>query len=808
MKAIHYFLPICFSVFLYHSMSATASERDSLFTKDWKFLRGCVVNAEETTFADDAWRTVSLPHDWSVEPLAVQRKGVSVGPFSRMSPGDIDTGQTMGGEGWYRKRFTLSASDADKRFSLYVEAAYNQSEIWVNGNKVASNHYGYTPQKVDITRYLTFSPNDSNTIAIKVINEGRNSRWYAGSGLFRRVWLIKTEAVHLDRWDTYIDASKLERGAGVVSLSTVLHNEGGEAANYSLVVKIYSPEGNLVSSVSEKVDGADSTVFQTTQHVKKPELWSVDNPKLYKAEFALAADGKEIDKITIPFGIRTISFSADKGFMLNGKTLKLKGCCVHHDNGLLGAAAYRRADERKAELLKANGFNAVRLSHNMASESFLDACDRVGLLVIHETFDQWEKPKRPNDYHQYFAQWSNHDLAMGLRRDRNHPSIILWSLGNEIQERADAHGEDIVKSLVATVLRYDKSRFTTAAINAFWDNRNYTWEKDSYRAFRNIDVAGYNYMWQKYEADHETYPKRVMYGSESYPKEAAQNWNLVEKHPYVIGDFVWTAIDYLGEAGLGHALQLGEGERDTQFMGWPWYNAWCGDLDLIGEKKPQSYYRDVLWGNIPIAMAVHAPVVDGKREVVNGWGWPDELQSWNWKGLEGKAMTVNVYSRESKVRLFLNDRLIGEQATDPENYTATFSVPYEPGVLKAVGKGREIFTLQTTGEPVSIRLVPDRTRLSTTGEDLSYVVIEVVDSEGRVVPTATVPLTIDCKGAGRVLASGNGSYDDMSSFRSHTPRTFRGKALAIVSPSTVGGTISLSVSSPGLKEALTTLTAE
>lgn len=805
MKKIDFFRPWCFSaVLVLSAASVRAGERDSLLTQDWKFYRGCVSDAENPAFPDSTWRTVELPHDWSVEPLKVQRKGVSVGPFSKMSPGDIDTGQTMGGEGWYRKRLTLTGEDRGKRIFLYIEAAYNQSEVYVNGRKVHYNAYGYTPYKVDITPWLN-APGKENTLAVKVVNEGRNSRWYAGSGLFRHVWLIKTDALHLDAWDTYVDASRVKGRTAEVRLSTVLHNAGSEAGEATVGVTVYGPDGRRILHTEGKAATADSTLYNTTVSVPRAQLWSPDSPCLYTAEVTLTADGRERDKITVPFGIRTIAFTADKGFLLNGKPLKLKGCCVHHDNGLLGAAAIRRADERKAELLKANGFNAVRLSHNLASEDFLNACDRLGLLVIHETFDQWQDAKREEDYHRFFDRWSGYDLSQGIRRDRNHPSIILWSLGNEIAERADARGEDIVRRLSATVRKYDTSRFTTAAVNSFWDRRQYTWEKDSHRAFRNIDVAGYNYMWQKYETDHAAYPDRVMYGSESYPKEMAQNWNLVEKHPYIIGDFVWTGMDYLGEAGLGHALQLAEGERDTQFMGWPWYNAWCGDIDLIGEKKPQSYYRDVLWRRLPVAMAVHVPVAEGKREVVNGWGWPDELQSWNWQGCEGRPMQVNVYSRAPKVKLYLNGRLIGEQPTDGKTYTTTFTVPYSPGKLTATAGVHTSFSLETTGRPAAIRLKADRTTLKTNVEDLSYVTIEVVDDKGRVVPDAIVPLKITCSGAGRVIASGNGAYADMESFRSPSPHTFRGRAQAIVSPTTAG-TVTLTVSTDGLQPAAATLT--
>lgn len=495
---------------------------------------------------------------------------------------------------------------------------------------------------------------------------------------------------------------------------------------------------------------------------------------------------------------------------MNGKPLKLKGGCLHHDNGLLGAAAFDRAEERKVELMKANGFNAVRCSHNLPSEYFLQACDRLGLLVIDEVFDQWQQAKRPQDYHQYFDEWSEHDMTTMIRRDRNHPSIIMWSIGNEIAERADEPtGDVIAKKLIATIEKYDTTRPSTAAVNAFWDRRQFSWEKDSERAFRNLDVSGYNYQWKEYEKDHSRFPERVMYGSESVPKEAAQNWNLIDKNPYLIGDFVWTAIDYLGEAGLAHTLELAPGEHSPQFMGWPWYNAWCGDIDLCGDKKPQSYYRDILWNRRDISLAVQPPVADGKREDINYWGWKNELLSWNWKGMEGKVMTVHVYSRSPKVRLYLNNRLIGEQETAPDTYTASFEVPYEPGQLKAcIVKGKKETAsaeLNTTGSPASIRLTADRSKIKADKNDLSYVKIEVLDKDGRVIPDCDLPLEIKSGGKGSVIASGNGSADDMRSFRSLTPKAFRGKAIAIVQPDMQAGNIHLTVSAKGLPEANITI---
>lgn len=671
--------------------------------------------------------------------------------------------------------------------------------------KIHYNPYGYTPYKIDITDFC-HTPGMENIIAVKAVNDGKNSRWYTGSGIYRHVWLLKTDPLHLDEWDTFINASELRGKDAVIHFSTIIHNKNRQTQKGDLQIKIISPSGNEVYSTSQpfNVSPSGETPLSGSFLLKKPELWSVDNPVLYTAEISLSSGQSDKDKIAIPFGIRTISVSAEQGFLLNGEPVKLKGGCLHHDNGLLGAAAIDRAEERKAELLKANGYNAVRSSHNLPSEHFLDACDRLGLLVINEAFDQWLRPKRPNDYHRFFEEWSETDFVTMLRRDRNHPSIVMWSIGNEIPDRADAAGEEIAKRLAGYARQYDGTRFTTAGVNEFWDNRHYTWENDAARAFRNIDVDGYNYMWKEYENDHVRDPGRVMYGSESVPKEAHINWNLIDKHSYLIGDFVWTAIDYLGEAGLAHTLELAPGERSPQFMDWPWYNAWCGDIDFCGDKKPQSYYRDIIWHRRDIFMAVQAPVAEGKREDINFWGWKNELLSWNWEGLEGQSMKVNVYSRSPKVKLYLNDKLIAEKETGKEDYTAVFEVPYQPGVLKAVhlDKGKEIgsVVLTTSGKPAAIRLVADKLHLQASKNDLAYVKIEVVDENGNVVPDADIPVTIECSGKGTVLAGGNAAPDDMESFRSLTPKTFRGRAIAIVQPNEEPGDITLTVSAGGLQQ--------
>jgi beta-galactosidase len=521
-------------------------------------------------------------------------------------------------------------------------------------------------------------------------------------------------------------------------------------------------------------------------------------------------DGILADHAENRFGIRSISFDAVNGFQLNGKSVELKGGCMHHDNGILGSAAIDRAEERKAELLKAYGFNAVRCSHNPPSEKFLESCDRLGILVIDEAFDMWQEAKNPEDYHLYFDEWWERDLSSMILRDRNHPSVIMWSLGNEIKERADSSGIEIMKKFRELIRRYDDTRSLTLAVNEFWDHPGRQWDLTA-PAFEQVEVGGYNYQWWQYEPDHEKFPDRIMMGTESVPIHAFQNWQLVEKHPYVIGDFVWTAMDYLGEAGIGHTTC--KTEEGNQLMPWPWFNANCGDIDLTGNKKPQSYYRDIVWRLSDIEVAVHAPLPEGCKEAVSYWGWPDEKQNWTWPGHEGEIFKVNVYSRHERVRLELNGRIIGEkQISDTSLLTATFDVPYEPGELKARvienGQPAESVSLITADEPKSIRLKADRQIIRADRNDLSYVSVEVVDKRGTVIPDAVIPVMFAVSGAGEIAAAGNANPSDTASLRQPLCKTFRGRCLVILRPYGPAGKIILRAKAEGLRPAKIVITAK
>jgi beta-galactosidase len=473
--------------------------------------------------------------------------------------------------------------------------------------------------------------------------------------------------------------------------------------------------------------------------------------------------------------------------------------------------AIDRAEERRVELLKASGFNAIRTSHNPPSSAFLEACDRLGMLVLVEAFDQWIESKSGNaeDYHRFFREWHEHDIASMVRRDRNHPSVIMWSIGNEIPEQFRA--PETAKKLRDAILVHDATRPVTQAICTDFAEVSRNWDERSDPAFLHLDVAGYNYMPEKYEPDHARRPERVMYGSESFPKDSLRYWTLVEEHPYVIGDFVWTAMDYLGESGIGHTRL--SNQPDNFLMPWPWYNAWCGDLDICGFKKPQSYYRDVVWRRSLIEMFVHEPIPSGLTEVVSQWGWPNESHSWNWSGHEGQPLQVNVYSRCERVRLELNGKLLGEKAvSEATSLKAAFEAPYQPGELRAMGLvGGKVVAetkLNTTGPPQRLKLSVDRSEIRADHSDLAYVTVEVVDAHGRRVPDAESLVEFEAQGVGELAAQGSGAPNDAASFRSANRRTFQGRCLAILRPTGTPGEISLRAESPGLEAAAVTISAQ
>jgi beta-galactosidase len=801
---VSFFLTISFAV---------AQQRQSRIVKPfdagWSFKKeNLPTGPEKVTFDASNWRKVDVPHDWSIEDLPNQIADSIIGPFSKGAIGTINTGYTIGETAWYRKSFTLSPKEIGKTVYIHFDGVYMNSDVWVNGHHLGNHVYGYTPFYYNLTPFL-FAPGKENIIAVRVKNEGVNSRWYSGSGIYRHVWLSMVNPVHVDVWGTYITTPKVSKSSANVQVITTIINQTKSNQSITLQTQILDIAGNIVATVRNQATvfaGNKSDVKQIAQ-INNPQLWNLQTPVLYKAKTAVLLDGKESDGLTTTFGIRDIQIDAQHGLLINGERVIVRGGCVHHDYGPLGAAAIDRAEERKIELLKSNGFNAIRCSHNAPSQNFLDICDRLGMLVLDEAFDMWLKEKNPNDYHLYFNESWNADLTSMIQRDRNHPSIFLWSVGNEIPERIDSIGLEIRKKLVNRVHELEPSRMVTEAIC-----RTPQWEKKTPLAFKTLDVAGYNYKMDKYESDHEKFPQRIIIGTETYPDKVLENYTLAEKHPYVLGDFVWTAMDYIGETGCGVNM-LDSIKIYRHNVGWPWFNAYTGNIDLIGNKKTPSYYRDVVWRSKPVVMAVHSPMPAGMVENISGFGWPDEMLSWTWAGAEGKELQVRVFSRAPMVRLLLNGKVIGERRIPQDSITAVFSVPYQPGSLKVVnvidGKETDAFELKTTGTPFAIRLKADRTKINADRNDLSYVNVEIIDANGNVVPNVDdIEVNYSISGNGEIAGVGNGNPTDLSSFQQPKKKVFHGKGLAIVRPKGAAGKIVVKANAKGLKEGVIEIITE
>ena len=799
-------------------------DRDRLFNNDWKFIRDSIQGVEHPEFDDSNWMVIDLPHDYSIMNLPGRNGADQIGPFSKRSPGNGNsTGHVLGGTGWYRKHFTLDKSDAGKTTIINFDGVYMESEVWVNGKKAGVHKNGYTPFWFDITSLLN-EAGSPNVIAVKVENVGRSSRWYSGSGIYRDVHLTITQPVHIAVWGVKITTPEVTPNESLVNIEIDVQNDSFKEASAQIIVNIKDNVGRLAATAVDNIilmgNGENSFIKQFK--VENALLWSIETPNLYTAEIIIKSKNKISDIYNQTFGIRSIEISPEKGFVLNGKPVLLKGGCLHHDNGFLGSAAYTRAEERKVELMKASGYNAIRCAHNPPSSAFLNACDRQGMLVIDEFSDMWESYKNPQDYSRFFKEWWNKDLTDMILRDRNHPSIIMWSIGNEIPKNTVEDGIRIAKQLTVRIKELDNTRYITEAVTSLFTPGG--WQKSS-EIFDILDVCGYNYKPDKYKSDHELLPKRIMYGSESFPLNAYEYWKAVEKFPYVIGDFVWSAMDYLGEVSIANStyvpesqkavfrlpenLQLPAGFNIFDFMekrpsNWPYFVSWCGDVDITGEKKPQSLYRDVLWGNSLLEINVHEYIPEGQAENISGWGWAKEWPIWNWKGDEGKPLLVRIFTKKSAVRLELNGQLIGEKKLSSEDeYIASFNVPYKPGELKAIAfdDGKEIASkiLKTAGDPVAIKLVADRKEIKADRNDLSFVKIEIVDESGQIVPTDSIKLNLEISGNGELIGSGSADPGDMSSVNQLAIRSYKGKALAIIRPFITSGEVKFLVTADGLR---------
>lgn len=738
---------LCFMVLLTTAIGAKEAARKQLLNDSWQF----VLNDSDFTKA----QPVTLPHDWSI----LQR-------FDAAAPAGNDGGYLPTGKGWYRRVLTLGKEHQDKKIRLYFEGVYMDSKVYVNGHLAGGWPYGYSSFWVDATPYLHIGKNE---VTVSVDNSRqKNCRWYAGSGIYRNVWMVTTGKTYIDDWS----------------------------------VQVRTPDTHTVelNAMLVREDGTRQPI-QRTIHIDNPQLWSPDNPYLYHTE--IEAEG---DKIPVTYGIRTIEYSAEKGLLLNGKPLNLNGACLHHDNGIIGVAAYDDAEYRKARLMKEAGFNAVRTSHNPPSEAFLNACDELGLLVIDEAFDGWRDAKNDHDYSTLIDEWWQRDLQAMVCRDRNHPSIFCWSIGNEVIERKKIEVIKTAHKMIQYIKTIDDRPVTSAL--AAWDA---DWDIYDPLAAEH-DIVGYNYMMRKAESDHERVPNRVMMQTESYARDTWENYERTTRLPYVIGDFVWTGLDYLGESGIGRWYYEGDapGEHWERPL-YPWHAAYCGDVDLTGLRKPVSHYRSILWNSKPADADKMASYDDNKASYANKmpveqiymavrepegyhgsikttlWGTHPTFESWTWEGWEGKEITVEVYSPLPSVKLYLNDQLIAEQPT--EKMMALFTLPYAPGTLRAEAGGESV-TLQTAGKPAAIRLTAE----SGKSRELTFVTVEIVDAQGNLVPEADDELTFNVRGNGTLLGAGNADIKSEEPYFDATHHAWKGRALAVIRHNSPKGKATLTVS--------------
>ena len=797
------------------AQNSTIQSKRQLFDSDWQFTyKGRTTN-------------VDLPHDWDIYE----------GPDPTTGATGTGGGWYPGGKGEYRKEFRVESLEMkDKLVKLHFEGVYQKAQVLINGQKAGQHGYGYTPFTIDITPYLK-KPSATNEVLVKVDNsEQPNCRWYSGSGIYRHVWLETMPDLHLAESAARIWTVDANEQQARIDMTIWVDNESQETrqiddvevtfrggnftqryddprklswapsvrvSNHSRSIPTALKMVSVDSPMSEeqepkKIENISINPGQTATYVQsfsieQPRLWSPDAPYLYEAIIRLKSEGRIIDEQRVKFGIRTFSFSARGGFRLNGKVIPINGACLHHDDGVLGAMAFNAAEIRKVKQMKEAGFNLIRTSHNPPSRAFLDACDSLGMLVIDEAFDGWRQSKTPYDYSTLIDSCYREDIQAMVKRDFNHPSIVCWSIGNEVMERKDIRVITTARQLKQAILEIDDTRPVTEALCS-WDS---DWEIYDPHA-EVLDVVGYNYMIHKHRSDHSRDPERVMLQTESYPRDAFKNWALVHDHPYIVGDIVWTGLDYLGESGIGRTYYQGErpGEHYVEGGQPDWHGAYCGDVDITGWRKPISHYREMLWkGSQSLYMAVKEP--DGYRGKIRqtAWSvWPT-WESWNWKGWEGKPIEVEVYTKAPEVKLYLNDNLIDTKAVSRDTeFKAVFTVPYQSGILRAEAGGKQV-SLSTTDEPKALRLTADKSKLNHDGQDLAFITVEVVDCEGRICPDAAIPCEAVVKGPGQLLAFASADLKDREPYTSSRVTTWMGRALLVVRGCKGKGTIQVTVKS-------------
>jgi beta-galactosidase len=778
------------------------------FNKDWKFTLGEMPGAEKANFDDNSWRNLNLPHDWSIE-----------GKFDQNNPAGTGGGALPGGLGWYRKTFTLPASDKDKNVFIDFDGVYRKSEVWINGHSLGMRPNGYISFRYDLGPYLKYD-GEKNVIAIRVDNSQQpNSRWYSGSGIYRNVWLVTTGKLFVDHWGTYITTPKIDPQSATLAIKVKISNgwpKNSEAVLKTMLVDASGATIGSVSTVANIKAGAVTEIGQTT-NVPSPHLWSVDDPYLYQVITQVISGGEVVDIYRTPVGIRSFVFDVDKGFLLNGKPVKINGVCDHHDLGCLGTAINKRALERQLEILKGMGCNAIRTSHNPPSPELLDLADQMGFIVMDEAFDMWKKEKTKYDYHLDWDQWHKKDLEDQVLRDRNHPSVFIWSIGNEIPEQWNKDSSaDVIASELRTIVRsLDITRPITSAIN------NHDPRTDGILRAGALDLVGFNYDQNQYPDFPKKFPGKSFLATETvsaletrghydmpsdsirrwpvkwdkpfttgnadltvsaYDNVSApwgslheETWKVIKKYDFLSGQFIWTGFDYIGEP--------------TPYP-WPARSSYFGIIDLAGFPKDQYYMYQSEWTDKPV---LHI------------------FPHWNWT----VGQTVDVwayYNHADEVELFLNGRSLGVRKKQGDDLHVMWRVVYEPGTIRAVSRlgGKTVLEqeIRTAGKPAAILLSADHENIRADGSDLSFIKATIVDAAGVPVPDADNLVRFSTVGEGVVIATDNGNETSMESFQARDRNAFNGLCLAVLQSTGKEGSIKLIATAEGLVPASVSLTAK
>lgn len=834
-------------------------ERKLLLNRDWHFGTG-VFDLGKRARGDLGSRLVNLPHDFMIET-----------DTDPEVPSGAASGYYNAGVAHYIRELDIPQAWEGEKIFLRLDGAMMNATVEVNGNRVMLQHNGYIPFEADITGCVY--PGERNRIVVTVnASMQPNSRWYSGAGLFRGVELVHTPKLHIAFGGLYGRTVKIDRApdgsaeTAFLQVSAEIENEHTEnrvaRVRFSLVREDTGEEVIARDALVQAPAFSRATAY-TTLTVDGPRLWSAETPRLYRLRAQVTEKAvyrthmvpvkhPSTDAEDVLFGIRTVEADVKHGLRINGREVKLKGGCLHHDNGVIGAVSVYDAEAWKVRKLREIGFNAIRTTHNPPSAALIEACDRLGMYVFDEAFDAWGMGKQPGDYNQYFDTDWEKDLTAFVRRDRCHPCVVIWSTGNEITERAGLNNGYVwATRLAETIRRLDPGRPVSNGICSFWNGlddalqtaefrrmadpdgqvvqnadaggkENLLWEEYTEAFANGLDIAGYNYLEDRYETDHRLFPERVILGSENYPKEIGVHWPMIEKTPWVIGDFTWTAWDYIGEAGIGKTVFLDPDDPRIQgaFNPWefgspyPWRTANDSDFDIIGRVRPQGIYRRIVWGSGETALFSYDPANYGKAEGISPWGFPAVRPCWNWQGREGMPVRVAVFSAAEETELFLNGnslgrRKAGEAAVHGLPYTFLFETEYAPGTLEAVSyqDGREVSraSLATTGPVKAIRLVKETEGLRADGLSLAYVRVLLTDGEGRTVPDAAVKLTAEVSGQAELLGFGSGNPITAENYTKGCFTSYRGQALAVLRAGYEAGEARLAVAAEDAGSAEITL---